>query len=235
MNIKKGKLIMINQVAIIILMLISMLVTLLMVVMYLNNIGLREEVDSLNDELVYKEKMIQDRESRILELRKINHDNRKHINLLNSIDSKYVKRKNKISLIAESLEDLCKNNNIDYRYIISNENFIDIAYSDLNSILVNIVENAINSISSFGEYKNKHNYIRLNSYEDNIIFCIEIINNGPKIENTRGIFVEGFSSSGESGRGFGLTIVKELVEKYNGNIFVNSNEINTTFTIIFLK
>ncbi|MDY5963839.1 MAG: hypothetical protein SPJ36_02120, partial [Peptostreptococcus porci] len=90
MNIKKGKLVMINQVAIIILMLISMLVTLLMVVMYLNNIGLREEVDSLNDELVYKEKMIQDRESRILELRKINHDNRKHINLLNSIDSKYV-------------------------------------------------------------------------------------------------------------------------------------------------
>lgn len=218
-----------------VLMVLFIIVFLLLISVYLNNKGLKQDVDSLNNELANKEKMIQDRESRIIELRKINHDNRKHVNLLDSIDAKYINRKNKISLIAESLEDRCKNYGIDYRYIISNEHFIDISYSDLNSILVNILENAINSIIMVEGYRSKHNYIRLNSFEDEVMFCIEIMNNGPQILNVDKIFQVGYTSSNIEGRGLGLAIVKEIIEKYNGNIYVGSNEINTVFTIIFQK
>ena len=66
-------------------------------------------------------------------------------------------------------------------------------------------------------------------------FIIDIKNNGPKIEENiiNKIFEAGFSTkeNKDKDNGFGLAIVKELIENYNGNISVSSSEEATSFII----
>ncbi|NGT12625.1 ATP-binding protein, partial [Clostridium perfringens] len=60
-------------------------------------------------------------------------------------------------------------------------------------------------------------------------------NNGPEIPDKilNKIFDSGFTTkeNKESNNGFGLAIVKELVESYNGKIQVSSTDEFTEFTI----
>ena len=68
--------------------------------------------------------------------------------------------------------------------------------------------------------------IRINISNNGDIIPKEIINN---------IFKEGFSTKGTHGDGMGLTIVKEIVETFNGSIAVTSNEQKTCFEVILPK
>ncbi|CAK7020331.1 MAG: hypothetical protein PEPC_00842 [Peptostreptococcus russellii] len=47
--------------------------------------NLKKEIFDLSDELTTKEKMLKNRDSRIIELRKINHDNEKELRFLNAL------------------------------------------------------------------------------------------------------------------------------------------------------
>ena len=64
---------------------------------------------------------------------------------------------------------------------------------------------------------------------------LKIQNNGPKIPKKilDKIFDNGFTTkeNKESNNGFGLAIVKELVESYNGKVQVSSTDKFTEFTI----
>ncbi len=64
---------------------------------------------------------------------------------------------------------------------------------------------------------------------------LKIQNNGPEIPDKilNKIFDSGFTTkeNKESNNGFGLAIVKELVESYNGKIQVSSTDEFTEFTI----
>lgn len=99
---------------------------------------------------------------------------------------------------------------------------------ELYRIIVNIVNNAIKAM------KNKGTLIA-KSYEDSNNIVIEIVNNGEKIpeEFLDKIFASGFTTKENSDRnhGYGLSIVKELIENNNGKISVDSSEIKTQFTI----
>lgn len=99
---------------------------------------------------------------------------------------------------------------------------------ELYRIIVNIVNNAIKAM------KNKGTLIA-KSYEDSNNIVIEIGNNGEKIpeEFLDKIFDSGFTTKENSDRnhGYGLSIVKELIENNNGKISVDSSEIKTQFTI----
>ncbi|MDO7206101.1 GHKL domain-containing protein [Paraclostridium bifermentans] len=68
------------------------------------------------------------------------------------------------------------------------QDFIDnlvIEPNDMSSVLLNIIDNAIDSLSTL----NKDNkYIKLFVYEDEFQYVISIKNNGPKIYNTESIF-----------------------------------------------
>ena len=65
---------------------------------------------------------------------------------------------------------------------------------------------------------------------------IEIENNGPMIEEKDiiKIFEHGFTTKENSDRshGYGLSIVKELIENNNGTIEVISTEFKTIFKIV---
>lgn len=106
---------------------------------------------------------------------------------------------------------------------------------DLTSILSNILDNAFDAILMSDDVEKK--VISICSYEEDNNKILSVANNGPVIQpqDIPKLFLNGYSSKNkESGeRGFGLYIVKELVDKYGGEIVVTSIEGETEFLITF--
>lgn len=100
---------------------------------------------------------------------------------------------------------------------------------DICKILGNIIDNAITAVSNNANSKEVHIHIS----EQPNWYIFSIYNNGPVIaENKRElIFKQGYSSKKESGHGFGLAIVKEIVTEHGGSIELSSGEEKTEFEI----
>lgn len=110
-------------------------------------------------------------------------------------------------------------------------NDLNISEYELHKILANIINNSITAMNNSGLIIIKTYKIFNNVY-------ISIKNNGPIIEENiiDKIFDLGFTTKTDLGNqenGFGLAIVKELVENNNGKIYVDSNNDYTEFKIIF--
>lgn len=248
-----------NPILVFLILLIFTILTLSTIFLLLGNASLKKEVEELNDELSFKERKISQMDESINDLRKIKHDNIKQIDFVKKLlekneynqaidfldelifkgDISYENRissnskdKRLIKNIASCIDEKCRKNNIDYKYFVDNINSrLNITTSELNSVIRNILDNSVRAVIENGKDRK---YIRFNAYEDNILFCIEIRNNGPKIQDTSKIFSKGFSNS-INGNGFGLFIVKEIIDKYRGCVYVESNDINTVFTILLPK
>ena len=128
--------------------------------------------------------------------------------------------------ILELVLDRAKDNNIEV--FIKEE--VDIALVDIDELeFFRIISNIVNN-------GNEKGIITVKSYKKKKNIFLTIRNNGPKIaeENLENIFKEGFTTKVKDNddHGFGLNIVKELVEKNNGYIRVESNEEFTEFTIV---
>lgn len=99
---------------------------------------------------------------------------------------------------------------------------------ELQRVISNIVRNSVDALNGRG-------LLMIKSYYSFNHVVISVQNNGPKIEKhiIDRIFEEGFSTKDNKNgdNGFGLYIVKEIIEKYNGIISVNSNEELTSFNI----
>lgn len=96
-------------------------------------------------------------------------------------------------------------------------------------VVSNIVNNAIKAMNGEG-------IIIAKSYEYLGNAIVKIENNGPKIEeyHLKDIFKVGFTTNNnvDNNHGFGLIIVNELVEKYNGKVLVKSTDATTEFKIV---
>lgn len=106
---------------------------------------------------------------------------------------------------------------------------INMSEMEFFRVVSNIVNNAIKAMNGEG-------IIIAKSYEylGNVVIKIE--NNGPKIEeyHIKDLFKVGFTTKDntEKNHGFGLSIVKELVESHNGKVFVKSSDSATEFKIV---
>lgn len=102
---------------------------------------------------------------------------------------------------------------------------------ELYQVINNIVNNAIRVLK---KQKEKILNIRINQENENLI--IEIENNGPKIDDVlmKKIFEAGITTkkNEDKSHGYGLSIVKELIEKNHGEISVSSTQIMTNFKIV---
>ena len=125
-------------------------------------------------------------------------------------------------------------NGIEHRgiNIIINEkidcNDINMSEIDFQRVISNILRNAVTAMNGTG-------LIEVKTYYSLNFNIIKIKNNGPKIKEDiiDKIFQLGFSTKENKNKdnGFGLSIVKEIVEKNNGVIEVESNDLFTEFTI----
>ena len=106
---------------------------------------------------------------------------------------------------------------------------VDMTEMELYRIICNIVNNAVRAMDGQG-------IITAEIYEQIKNVVIRIENDGPKIpeEDLENIFNAGFKSKDNKNgnHGFGLSIVKELVESYRGNISVRSSDKSTEFKIV---
>ncbi|GAB6168417.1 hypothetical protein JCM1393_08770 [Clostridium carnis] len=220
--------------------LVTYLVLLIFVTIYFANVKSKsKEISKLNEALDFK----------VQELKKVKHDYGAQISYLyglhlmgkhdrlgellkdiingnNSIKDAVQVCNNQGSIISIVMKDAIDkgiNVIIDEQFDISNLNISEL---ELQSIISNIVSNSIRALDGKGLITAR-TYIRF----DNILIVIQ--NNGPKIPDNiiEKIFEPGFSTKKSSDHGFGLSIVKELVEKYNGKISVKSNEELTEFKI----
>ena len=118
-------------------------------------------------------------------------------------------------------------------HVIIEENcdfeLINMSEMEFYRVVSNIVNNAIRAMNGEG-------IIIAKSYEylENAIIRIE--NNGPKIEehHLKDIFKVGFTTkeNDEHNHGYGLSIVKDLVEDHNGKVYVKSSDTATEFKIV---
>lgn len=94
-------------------------------------------------------------------------------------------------------------------------------------VLGNIIDNAIYALQDIGENK----IIKIELFEDLKAYRFRIKNNGPKIreEIISRIFDVGATTKGEQGDGMGLSIVKDILEKYEGDIEICSDNETTSF------
>lgn len=166
----------------------------------------------------------------------LNNDAKEYItNISNSFRSK-TSRYGKVSYldaIASLKYEECLIKNISFDVYI--QDFIDnlvIEPNEMSSVLLNIIDNAIDSLSTLNK---DTKYIKLFVYEDEFQYVISIKNNGPKIYNTESIFDKGFSTKDGEHRGYGLYLVKNILDKYGYHIFASSDEFITEFTILIPK
>ncbi|MFA9398426.1 MAG: sensor histidine kinase [Clostridiaceae bacterium] len=202
-----------------------------------------KEIEKLNETLNEK----------IIELRKIKHDYGSEISSLyglyqlgnidklgelmkgiidrnGSINTAVSANLNATPIIASILNDLT---NKGINTIVSdNGNYENLNLSD--NELIKLVSNIIkNSVDALKDSKNPLiKYSSFNSYQS---LTIIISNNGPEIPNgiKNKIFQTGFSTKENlnENRGYGLSIVKDILNKNNGDIQVESNGNWTRFKI----
>ncbi|WP_195938353.1 sensor histidine kinase [Romboutsia sp. 1001713B170131_170501_G6] len=236
---------------------ISLSLVLIIICIYIGNKFIK-----LIDDNIIKEKnlntsnnKIEHNDNIIAKLRSQKHDYLKHLqvvysllntgltndakeyitNISNSFRSKN-SRYGKVSYldaIASLKYEECLMKNITFDVYI--QDFIDnliIEPNEMSSVLLNIIDNAIDSLSTISK---DNKYIKLFVYEDEFQYVISIKNNGPKIYNTDAIFLEGFSTKNGQDRGYGLYLVKNILDKYGYYIFANSDDFLTEFTILIPK
>lgn len=99
---------------------------------------------------------------------------------------------------------------------------------DLCTLIGNLIDN---SIDALGNSQNPFIYLYLKSTSDSL--DLEITNNGPYLEEEPNlIFKKGYSTKDEH-RGYGLHLVKSIVDRTNGKIhWINSDEEVTWFVKI---
>lgn len=130
-----------------------------------------------------------------------------------------------ITMIINGINHKGINIMVDEQALLEDANMSEM---EIQRVISNILKNSITAMNEKGLITIK-TYYNINSV------VIKIQNNGPKIEKKiiDKIFDVGFTTKNDKNKdhGFGLAIVKELVEKQGGKVTVTSNDSITEFTI----
>jgi len=133
-----------------------------------------------------------------------------------------------VNAILESKRQTCKNKNIDVTVDISSAlTKISVPDWELCRLLGNIIDNSINALSGVQSVKR----LNIEIFEDLHSYRFKISNNGPVIPSQlwNRIFEAGYTDGSHEGEGMGLAICDEIIKKYNGTLWVVSDEYETVF------
>lgn len=136
-----------------------------------------------------------------------------------------------LTAILNSKRKIAENHNIDFDFAIKSDiTEIIIPSWDLGSIIGNLLDNAFEVVM-----QNKYDRtVGLEIKQEDNNYKIYIYNNGSKLsaEEQSLIFREGYTTKNSKARGYGLFIVKNLVDQYQGKIEISSGK-KTTFIVNF--
>ena len=137
-----------------------------------------------------------------------------------------------LSILLQTKKLTAQNYNIDMNFSVSNDSFGNIKTTDLIKILSNLIDNAIDATIELPE-EEREITIRITADEKHYVFMIR--NSGPTIHENEQIFKQGYSTKKEQNgkiRGQGLFIVREIVNKYDGQISIYSSGENETTALV---
>lgn len=103
---------------------------------------------------------------------------------------------------------------------------------DMTKLLGNLIENAFASFDT-AEREEKRVSISMEQTEELLAILIEDNGSGMDDDIIPRIFDKGFTHGKEGGTGYGLYIVKTIIDKGMGNVEVTSSKFGTTFSIEF--
>lgn len=132
------------------------------------------------------------------------------------------------ALIAAKRQD-CQENGIALDlHIVSGWASLPVPGWEMCRVLGNLIDNARDALKE--DANNTDKRIALTIDETPGAFCFRVDNNGPAIPPTihRSIFQMGFTTKSD-GHGSGLSIVREILEAYGGEISVESDDRVTAF------
>jgi signal transduction histidine kinase len=130
--------------------------------------------------------------------------------------------KNNIDLACEITESIASNKNLSLDLDISQSIEVFADRNMLNTVLRNLITNAL-------KYTNKGGVIKIRAYSQDNNIIVSVIDNGvgidPAIMDNLFNISQKVSTTGterETGTGLGLLLCKEFVEKHGGEIWVDS-------------
>lgn len=133
-----------------------------------------------------------------------------------------------LAILLQTKKLAANNHQINMSTSVDPNPFDRIKSTDMIKILSNLIDNAMDATNELPEELRQ---ITVSCEATDCHYIFEIKNTGPKVPECEEIFKQGFSTKhAEKGktRGQGLFIVKEVVEKYNGEIALYStNEYET--------
>ena len=98
----------------------------------------------------------------------------------------------------------------------------------IKQVLLNILQNAIDSISGEGEI-----FMNMAQTSNEIILEIQDTGSGIKAEDKEFIFDPFFSTKGKLGTGLGLSVSYGIIKKHGGDISIDSElNIGSTITLV---
>ncbi len=115
------------------------------------------------------------------------------------------------------------------------ENHKNITSDSLIVIIGNLVDNALNACHNSQKQGTRSIELMINETNDDIHLRVTDDADGIKELDHDSIYQRGITSSSDASRGFGLYIVKSIVDEYQGNIFAASSYQGTTFDILIPK
>lgn len=137
-----------------------------------------------------------------------------------------------LSILLQTKKLAAENHRIDMEIAISHVSFERIKTIDLIIIFSNLIDNAMDAAIALTEGERK---ITIECTGNDTHYLFKITNTGPKIREKAQIFKQGYSTKNEETgkiRGQGLFIVKEVVNKYNGKILIESTAESETTAIV---
>lgn len=138
-----------------------------------------------------------------------------------------------LTALINGKRKLAELNNIDFKFNINcNLSKLQIDSWDLCSLLGNLLDNAFEVVKKEKNYKEVS--LKIDYLDGNYI--MQVSNNGDRISKDEmdKLFEPGYTTKSSVGRGYGLFLMKNIVDKYNGVIKVYSKD-KTVFKIIFSK
>ncbi|MBU5214219.1 sensor histidine kinase [Heyndrickxia oleronia] len=106
-----------------------------------------------------------------------------------------------------------------------------IGLAQLISVLGNIIDNAFEAVST--STKKEITFFTTDVGND-IVFEIDDTGNGIRVEDIKHIFHRGYTTKKGKNRGYGLSIVKEIIEELNGTIEIQAKKEGGTIFSIFI-
>ncbi|MGG3942861.1 GHKL domain-containing protein [Peribacillus psychrosaccharolyticus] len=154
---------------------------------------------------------------------------------IHSIESVKLQVKNSgLAVLLETKRLTAQNNNIDIAINLSNDEFEQMKTTDLIKLLSNVIDNAIEASCDIPE---KDRRITISCMKNSDKYGFVVKNTGLKIEdiNQENLIKSGYSTKKKvpgKVRGQGLFIVNEIVNRYKGELVIQSNDTETIVTMV---